>query len=68
VKYEISNIVATANLNTEIDPKVAIEFLRTAGEVTYEPRRFPGLVVKLGGNVIILLFKTGKMVVTGREI
>ena len=65
MEYEISNIVATANLGTEIKLEVAMEFLRTVGKVTYVRRKFPGLVVKLRNRMSVLLFRTGKMVIAG---
>lgn len=63
--YEISNIVATANLGVEVDLNIAMEFLRTVGKVAYDRRKFPGLVVKIGSGMAVLLFRTGKMVVVG---
>lgn len=64
-KIRIQNIVATSNLDAEINlNSVAI----TLGleRVEYEPEQFPGLVCRLETpRVVLLLFGSGKLVCTG---
>ena len=63
--YKIENVVATVVV--EITEK--IDLLQIAGkhaEVEYNPERFPGLVMRIEKpRATILIFSTGKMVVTG---
>lgn len=65
VKAKIQNIVASYELNTELNlNSVAI----TLGleKVEYEPEQFPGLVYRLNDSpVVLLLFGSGRMVCTG---
>jgi transcription initiation factor TFIID TATA-box-binding protein len=64
-RIEIQNIVATADLGSELNlNSVAI----TLGleRVEYEPEQFPGLVCRLDEpRVVVLLFGSGKLVCTG---
>jgi len=64
-KIEVQNIVATSDLESEINlGSVAI----TLGldRVEYEPEQFPGLVCRLEEpRVVVLLFGSGKLVCTG---
>ncbi|MFO8020557.1 MAG: TATA-box-binding protein [Promethearchaeia archaeon] len=63
--YKIENVVATVEV--KIDDK--IDLTQIAGkhpEVEYNPDRFPGLVMRIEKpRATILIFSTGKMVVTG---
>ncbi len=65
VKAEIQNIVASYELDTDLNlNSVAI----TLGleRVEYEPEQFPGLVYRLDDSpVVLLLFGSGRMVCTG---
>jgi transcription initiation factor TFIID TATA-box-binding protein len=62
-QVEIQNVVATADLNQNLDLDVILQV--TPGS-RYEPQRFPGLIYRLKKpKTTILLFKTGKMVCTG---
>ncbi len=64
-KIEIVNIVCTANVGGEIDLEVASDIL---DNVMYEPEQFPGLVYRMEEpKVVILMFKSGKMVITGAK-
>ncbi|EQD54319.1 TATA-box binding family protein, partial [mine drainage metagenome] len=62
---EVQNIVATSNLETEIN-LTAIAVTLGLDRVEYEPEQFPGLVCRLQSpRVVILLFGSGKLVCTG---
>lgn len=65
MEYEIVNIVATASTGISIDPVVSAEVLKTLGKVKYEPKRFPGLILKMKNGMSVLIFRSGKMVVAG---
>ncbi|MDP7974896.1 MAG: TATA-box-binding protein [Thermoprotei archaeon] len=59
----IQNVVASANLNSEVN-------LEKAGlkldNVLYEPEQFSGLIYRMGEpKVVLLIFGSGKMVCTG---
>jgi len=59
----IQNIVASAELGGEIDLESLVYKL---SRVMYEPEQFPGLVYRLSDpKVVVLLFGSGKLVVTG---
>ena len=63
--YKIENVVAT--VVTDLDEKMDLH--RVSGkykDVEYTPERFPGLVMRIKEpKATILIFSTGKMVVTG---
>jgi transcription initiation factor TFIID TATA-box-binding protein len=61
--YCIQNIVASANVGTELDlNKLAL----TMGGTEYEPEKFPGLIYRLKDpKSATLLFRSGKLVCTG---
>jgi|HubBroStandDraft_1064217.scaffolds.fasta_scaffold00613_16 transcription initiation factor TFIID TATA-box-binding protein len=64
-KIEIQNIVATSNLETEINLN-SIALTLGLDRVEYEPEQFPGLVCRLETpRVVLLLFGSGKLVCTG---
>jgi len=64
-KIEIQNIVATSNLETEINLN-SIAVTLGLDRVEYEPEQFPGLVCRLDSpRVVLLLFGSGKLVCTG---
>jgi transcription initiation factor TFIID TATA-box-binding protein len=62
---EVQNIVASANLNAELNlDAIAIGLDGTE----YEPEQFPGLVYRMTDpKVVVLLFGSGKMVCTGAK-
>lgn len=63
--YKIENVVATVvvDITEKID---LIQIARKHAEVEYNPERFPGLVMRIEKpRATILIFSTGKMVVTG---
>ncbi|PCN50279.1 TATA-box-binding protein [Candidatus Geothermarchaeota archaeon ex4572_27] len=64
-KIQIQNIVASANLNAEINLEKAAYLLEDA---MYEPEQFPGLIYRMEDlGVVLLLFSSGKMVCTGAK-
>ena len=64
-KIEIQNIVATSDLEAEINLN-SIAVTLGLDRVEYEPEQFPGLVYRLDDpKVVVLLFGSGKLVCTG---
>ena len=63
--YKIENVVATVVV--EITEKIDLNIIaRKHADVEYNPERFPGLVMRIQKpKATILIFSTGKMVVTG---
>jgi transcription initiation factor TFIID TATA-box-binding protein len=64
-EYHIQNIVASANLGTELDlNKLALNM----SDAEYEPKTFPGLIFRLKDPKSgTLLFRSGKLVCTGTK-
>ena len=64
-RIQIQNVVASANLNAEVNLEIAAEYL---DNVMYEPEQFPGLIHKMDNpRVVLLIFSSGKMVITGAK-
>jgi transcription initiation factor TFIID TATA-box-binding protein len=64
-EIQIQNIVASANLNAEVNLEKAAFLLEN---VMYEPEQFPGLIYRMNEpKVVLLIFSTGKMVCTGAK-
>ena len=64
-KIQIQNIVATSDLESEIN-LTSIAISLGLDRVEYEPEQFPGLVCRLDKpRVVVLLFGSGKLVCTG---
>jgi transcription initiation factor TFIID TATA-box-binding protein len=64
-KTQVQNIVATSNLESEINLN-SIAITLGLDRVEYEPEQFPGLVCRLDEpRVVVLLFGSGKLVCTG---
>jgi len=63
--YKVENVVATVTV--DITEKIdLIQIARKHLDVEYNPERFPGLVMRISKpKATILIFSTGKMVVTG---
>ncbi|MHA1794473.1 MAG: TATA-box-binding protein [Promethearchaeota archaeon] len=63
--YKIENVVATVTV--KISEKMDLNVIaRKYADVEYNPERFPGLVMRIvEPKATILVFSTGKMVVTG---
>lgn len=64
-KIRIQNIVATSNLEAELNLN-SVAVTLGLDRIEYEPEQFPGLVCRLKEpRVVILLFGSGKLVCTG---
>ncbi len=63
--YKIENVVATVTLT--IEEKLDLMLIaRKYSDVEYNPERFPGLIMRVKEpKATILIFSTGKLVVTG---
>lgn len=62
---QIQNIVASANLNVEVNLEEAAYKLENN---MYEPEQFPGLIYRMTDpHVVLLIFSSGKMVITGAK-
>lgn len=63
LKYQIVNLVASANLNATLD---LYNLAVTIPNIEYEPEQFPGAILKLQEpKVSMLLFKNGKVICSG---
>jgi transcription initiation factor TFIID TATA-box-binding protein len=61
----VQNIVASANLGAELNLELAAMKLENT---LYEPEQFPGLIYRMRDpRVVILLFGSGKLVITGAK-
>ncbi|MFX1511934.1 MAG: TATA-box-binding protein [Promethearchaeota archaeon] len=68
VKTTIQNVVASVNLRSKIRLEEAASKLPAETQVNYIPEQFPGLVIKIKiPKVTCLVFKSGKMVITGAK-
>jgi transcription initiation factor TFIID TATA-box-binding protein len=63
--YNVENVVAT--VTADIEAKIDLNVIaRKNSDVEYNPERFPGLVMRIiKPKATVLIFSTGKMVVTG---
>ena len=62
---EIQNIVASVNLGGNVDIEKGVYVLERC---MYEPEQFPGAIYRMADpKVVILIFNTGKLVVTGAK-
>jgi transcription initiation factor TFIID TATA-box-binding protein len=65
VEMEIQNVVATADLNQNLELETILRIMPGA---KYSPERFPGLIYRLKRpRVTTLLFRSGKVVCTGAK-
>ena len=65
ILFRIENVVATATLDQKIDLNAVV---KGNPGVQYDPKTFPGLVLRLREpKTAILIFRTGKMVCTGAK-
>jgi transcription initiation factor TFIID TATA-box-binding protein len=64
-KIEVQNIVATSNLESQIN-LTSVAVTLGLDRVEYEPEQFPGLICRIEKpHVVVLLFGSGKLVCTG---
>lgn len=62
-KIKIVNMVGTADVGGEVDLEVASDVL---DNTMYEPEQFPGMIYRMEEpKVVILIFRSGKLVLTG---
>ncbi len=65
VKYEVVNLVATANINQTLD---LFQTALKLDNVEYEPEQFPGAILRIAEpKITLLLFKNGKMIIAGAK-
>ncbi len=65
VGFKVENIVASANLNVELD---LFSIATNVNNVEYEPEQFPGAIMRLKEiGTTLLLFKNGKVICTGAK-
>jgi len=65
VKYNVVNLVATANLNQSLD---LFQIAMKLDNVEYEPEQFPGAILRIADpKLTLLLFKNGKMICAGAK-
>lgn len=62
----IQNIVANFDTGHEIDLST-LSIALGLENIEYEPEQFPGIVYRRGGNSTILIFSSGKLVITGAK-
>ncbi|MFX0183255.1 MAG: TATA-box-binding protein, partial [Candidatus Hodarchaeota archaeon] len=68
MKAEIQNVVATVDLLCKIKLNKAASRMPADVQVNYIPERLPGAIVKIKNpRVTILMFSSGKLVVTGAK-
>ena len=65
ISYKIVNLVATSNLNKQID---LFNAAVTLDNIEYEPEQFPGAIVRIfNPKLTMLLFKNGKLICAGAK-
>lgn len=60
----IRNVVVNGDLKAELDLNVLSVALGLES-VEYEPEQFPGMIYRGGENATVLIFRSGKIVITG---
>lgn len=70
IEFKIENVVAVATVEIEDTERIElIQIARKDPEVEYNPERFPGLIMRIENpKATLLIFSTGKMVITGLRI
>ena len=64
-RITIENMVASADVGGNVDLEMASAVL---DNIMYEPEQFPGLIYRMAEpKVVILIFSTGKLVITGAK-
>ncbi|ACV12086.1 TATA-box binding family protein [Halorhabdus utahensis DSM 12940] len=62
----VQNIVGDFDIGREIDLS-ALSIALGLENIEYEPEQFPGIIYRGGGNSTVLLFNSGKCVITGSK-
>ena len=65
-EIEIVNVVSTFELNSNVDLN-HLSITLGLENTEYEPEQFPGLVYRIENGPVVLIFSSGKAVVTGAE-
>ncbi|MFH1257047.1 MAG: TATA-box-binding protein [Candidatus Diapherotrites archaeon] len=64
-KFQVVNLVATANLNMTLD---LFKTAMNLDNVEYEPEQFPGAILRIHEpKITLLLFKNGKLICAGAK-
>jgi transcription initiation factor TFIID TATA-box-binding protein len=64
-KYDLTNIVASADLHMDLD---LFKVATMLPDIEYEPEQFPGAIIKLRDlGVSLLAFKNGKIIIAGAK-
>ncbi len=62
-RLEVKNIVCTVDLQQAVDPSRLAKAFET--EIEYEPEQFPAAIIRSQKNGTVLLFPSGKAIITG---
>ena len=65
-EIEIVNVVSTFELDSNVDLNY-LSINLGLENTEYEPEQFPGLVYRIENGPVVLIFSSGKVVVTGAE-
>jgi transcription initiation factor TFIID TATA-box-binding protein len=65
-EIEIVNVVSTFELDSNVDLN-HLSITLGLENTEYEPEQFPGLVYRIEDGPVVLIFSSGKIVVTGAE-
>jgi len=63
---QIENVVGTANLEEELDLNTVTIALGLEN-AEYEPEQFPGVIYRIPDGAVVLIFSSGKIVITKAE-
>ena len=61
---EVRNLVANADFKKPLDIE---HFARSVPKSMYEPEQFPGVIHRILGSVVALIFASGKVVIVGAK-
>lgn len=69
IEYKVVNIVATATLDMPEERIDLNKIARKYVDAEYNPERFPGLILRFKKpKATVLIFSTGKLVITGLKV
>lgn len=63
---QVENVVGTANLEEEFDLNTVTITLGLEN-AEYEPEQFPGVIYRIPNGAVVLIFSSGKIVITKTE-
>jgi|APSaa5957512535_1039671.scaffolds.fasta_scaffold199612_1 transcription initiation factor TFIID TATA-box-binding protein len=64
ITSQVRNIVSRFDLKRKLD---IVTLARTLPKCMYEPEQFPGIIYRLQGSCVILLFSSGKGIIVGAK-